>query len=83
MEHPISPWHDLPLRPKVEEGESQELDVFTGVIEIERQSTAKMEVETTMKYNPIVQDKLKDKTTGREVPRHYGVPALFNYGMIP
>ena len=46
---PISPWHDIPLK---EEG--AELDVFNAVIEITRNTTAKMEVETTSKFNPIV-----------------------------
>ena len=47
----ISPWHDLPLR-----AEGSPLDVFQGIIEITRNTRAKMEVETTLKYNPIVQD---------------------------
>ena len=45
----ISPWHDLPLR-----AEKSDLDVFQGIIEITRNTRAKMEVETTMKHNPIV-----------------------------
>jgi inorganic pyrophosphatase len=47
----ISPWHDILMKP-----EDSELDVFNGVIEITRNTTAKMEVETTKEYNPIVQD---------------------------
>ena len=73
-----SPWHDIPLRP-----EGSELDVFNGVIEITRTTTHKMEVETTMKHNPIVQDQKKDKKTGQKVLRHYALPPPFNYGMIP
>ena len=42
-----------------------------------------MEVETTRKHNPIVQDLLKNKKTGETAPRHYGREMLFNYGMIP
>ena len=49
----ISPWHDLPLHPWVEKGE---LDVFTGLMEITRNTTAKFEVETTRLNNPVVQD---------------------------
>jgi hypothetical protein len=47
----ISPWHDIPMKP-----EGSELDVFNAVIEITRNTTAKMEVETTKEHNPIVQD---------------------------
>ena len=75
----MSPWHDLGLRPH----NSTELDVFQAVIEITRFTTAKMEVETTRQYNPIVQDLLKNKKTGETAPRHYGREMLFNYGMIP
>lgn len=46
---PISPWHDIPFR-----NEKDEQDVFNSVIEITRNTTAKMEVETTSKFNPIV-----------------------------
>ena len=46
---PISPWHDIPFRNK-----KDEQDVFNSVIEITRNTTAKMEVETTSKFNPIV-----------------------------
>jgi hypothetical protein len=45
----ISPWHDIPLKP-----EGSELDIFNAVIEITRNTTAKMEVETTKEHNPIV-----------------------------
>ena len=74
----ISPWHDLHLRP-----DSKELDIFNSVIEIQRQTTEKFEVETTVKFNPIVQDLKKDKQTGEKVLRHYAIPPPFNYGMIP
>jgi hypothetical protein len=47
----ISPWHDIAMKP-----EDSELDVFNGIIEITRNTTAKMEVETTSEHNPIVQD---------------------------
>lgn len=73
----ISPWHDLPMKP-----EKSELDVFNGVIEITRNTTAKMEVETTKEHNPIVQDQKKNKE-GVKVDRHYGLIPGFNYGMIP
>jgi len=61
----LSPWHDLPLRPTAgPSGEKADLDIYTGVIEIERGTTAKMEVETKQVRTPIVQDKKKDKVTG-------------------
>jgi len=53
------------------------------VIEIERATTMKMEVETTMQGNPIVQDQKKDKATGELKLRHYALKTLFNYGQIP
>ena len=74
---PVSPWHDIPLK---EEG--AELDVFNAVIEITRNTTAKMEVETTSKFNPIVQDQKKN-AEGLKIPRNYGLIPGFNYGMIP
>ena len=79
----VSPWHDLPLHPWSWTGEKGELDVFTGVIEITRNTTAKMEVETTRKSNPVVQDQKKDKKTGEKYLRHYGIEPVFNYGMVP
>ena len=75
---PLSPWHGLPLQP-----ENAEPDVFQGLIEITRGTTAKMEVDTTDEYNPIVQDVKKDRESGKMVLRHYGVEPMFNYGMIP
>ena len=74
----ISPWHDISLRP-----EGAELDVFNAVIEITRNTTAKMEVETDCEHNPIVQDQKKNKQTGEKYLRHYGLNPGFNYGMIP
>jgi len=74
---PISPWHDIPFR-----DEKDEKDVFNSVIEITRNTTAKMEVETTSKFNPIVQDQKKN-AEGVKVLRHYGLIPGFNYGMIP
>lgn len=74
---PISPWHDIPMK-----DEGSEPDVFNGVIEITRGGSAKMEVETTSKFNPIVQDQKKN-AEGVKVPRHYGLIPNFNYGMIP
>lgn len=62
--------------------EDSEQDVFNGVIEITRNTTAKMEVETTSEHNPIVQDQKKNKE-GVKVDRHYGLIPGFNYGMIP
>ena len=50
--------------------------------EITRNTTAKMEVETTRKSNPIVQDTKKDKE-GNRILRHYGMIPMFNYGCIP
>lgn len=79
----ISPWHDLDLKPKTgQKIIDDEKDVFKGIIEITRNTTAKMEVETTTEFNPIVQDQKKDKT-GKKVLRHYGLNPPFNYGMIP
>jgi len=73
-----SPWHDIALQP-----EGSDADVFNAVIEITRGTTEKMEIETTMQYNPIVQDQKKDKTTGELKLRHYALPPPFNYGAIP
>jgi inorganic pyrophosphatase len=47
----MSPWHDIPLKP-----ENSETDIYNSIMEITRGTTEKMEVETTMEHNPIVQD---------------------------
>lgn len=45
--HPISPWHDIPLK----NGHD-----FNAVIEIPKFTKAKMEVATKEAHNPIAQD---------------------------
>jgi hypothetical protein len=44
----VSPWHDLPLKT------SNEMDDFVAFYEIPRNTTAKMEVATDERYNPIM-----------------------------
>lgn len=42
-----------------------------------------MEVETTSKSNPVVQDLSKGPDGKKNVLRHYGLTPNFNYGMVP
>jgi len=58
------------------------LDIIQGIIEIERNTNRKLEVETTREHNPIVQDRKKDKS-GNFYLRNYELMPFFNYGMIP
>ena len=74
----LSPWHNLALKPH-----DVETDVYQGFIEIQRGTTAKMEVDTGIDFNPIVQDLKEDKATGVRRLRHYGRKTIFNYGMLP
>ena len=49
----VSPWHDIPLQ--LGDG------VFNFVVEIPKESSAKMEVATDEPYTPIKQDTKKGK----------------------
>ena len=56
---------------------------LTGVIEITKGKTAKMEISLTEPHNPVLSDTNKNKKTGELQLRHYGLPTTFNYGFIP
>ena len=71
----ISPWHDLPLLSAV----ASATPLYTFVVEIPAETTAKMEVQKSHWYNPIMQDTNKD---GSARYYTYGVP-FFNYGLLP
>lgn len=66
----VSPWHDLPLSPS--EGH------VTMVVEIPRNTRAKMEIGTGLEHNPIVQDLFADGSL-----RDLDCPMYWNYGAIP
>ncbi|GAB2292068.1 Soluble inorganic pyrophosphatase 6, chloroplastic [Dionaea muscipula] len=65
----ISPWHDVPLNP----GNG----VFNFIVEIPKESSAKMEVATDEPYTPIKQDTKKGKL------RYYPYNIYWNYGLLP
>ncbi|XP_020272603.1 soluble inorganic pyrophosphatase 6, chloroplastic, partial [Asparagus officinalis] len=65
----VSPWHDIPL--KLGDG------VFNFVVEIPKESSAKMEVATDEPYTPIKQDTKKGKL------RYYPYNINWNYGLLP
>ncbi|OAY73804.1 Soluble inorganic pyrophosphatase 6, chloroplastic [Ananas comosus] len=65
----ISPWHDIPLR--LGDG------VFNFVVEIPKETSAKMEVATDEAYTPIKQDTKKGKL------RYYPYNINWNYGLLP
>uniref|UniRef100_A0A7S2QZZ6 inorganic diphosphatase n=1 Tax=Eucampia antarctica TaxID=49252 RepID=A0A7S2QZZ6_9STRA len=68
----ISPWHDIPL--KNDNGDGN----YNMVVEIPKMTTAKMEIATKEKNNPIAQDLTKKGTI-----RDYHGPIFWNYGCIP
>ncbi|MBA0562267.1 hypothetical protein Golob_007326 [Gossypium lobatum] len=65
----ISPWHDIPLH--LGDG------VFNFIVEIPKESSAKMEVATDEPYTPIKQDTKKGKL------RYYPYNINWNYGLLP
>ncbi|KAG8474350.1 hypothetical protein CXB51_034130 [Gossypium anomalum] len=65
----ISPWHDIPLH--LGDG------VFHFIVEIPKESSAKMEVATDEPYTPIKQDTKKGKL------RYYPYNINWNYGLLP
>ncbi|KAL4338830.1 hypothetical protein HN51_049064 [Arachis hypogaea] len=65
----VSPWHDIPLR--LGDG------VFNYIVEIPKESNAKMEVATDELYTPIKQDTKKGKL------RYYPYNIHWNYGLLP
>ena len=74
----LSPWHDLELIPSTMESAH-----LTGVIEISKGNTAKLELSLSEPHNPVLSDTNKNKETGALQLRHYGLPCTFNYGFIP
>lgn len=65
----VSPWHDIPLQ--LGDG------IFNFVVEIPKESSAKMEVATDELYTPIKQDTKKGKL------RYYPYNINWNYGLLP
>ncbi|VVB18007.1 unnamed protein product [Arabis nemorensis] len=65
----VSPWHDVPLH--LGDG------VFHCIIEIPKESSAKMEVATDEAFTPIKQDTKKGKL------RYYPYNINWNYGLLP
>ncbi|KAK8942374.1 hypothetical protein KSP39_PZI009171 [Platanthera zijinensis] len=65
----VSPWHDIPL--SLGDG------VFNFVVEIPKNSSAKMEVATDEPFTPIKQDTKKGKL------RYYPYNINWNYGLLP
>eukprot|EP01132_Coremiostelium_polycephalum_P004515 gene4515-5630_t len=70
----VSPWHSIPLHPKGKEGSK----VYNFIVEIPKDTNAKMEVATKTMLNPIKQDIKK----GQLRYIKYG-NLLFNYGCVP
>ncbi|XP_010527173.1 PREDICTED: soluble inorganic pyrophosphatase 6, chloroplastic-like [Tarenaya hassleriana] len=65
----VSPWHDIPLH--LGDG------VFNFIVEIPKESSAKMEVATDEPFTPIKQDTKKGKL------RYYPYNINWNYGLLP
>ncbi|KAI3704158.1 hypothetical protein L1987_74373 [Smallanthus sonchifolius] len=65
----VSPWHDIPLH--LGDG------AFNFIVEIPKESSAKMEVATDEISTPIKQDKKKGKF------RYYPYNINWNYGLLP
>jgi len=82
----ISPWHDIPLQPgskknkkKQQEHSISSENIYNFIVEIPMYSTAKLEVQKELAYNPIKQDLNKDDSVRYYT---YGTP-FFNYGLLP
>lgn len=63
-------------------------DILTAVIEIPKESNAKIEIVKEKEKHPMIQDLqtlyFKDPTKTKIALRQYGIPvARFNYGSIP
>ncbi|XP_058069554.1 soluble inorganic pyrophosphatase 6, chloroplastic [Magnolia sinica] len=65
----VSPWHDIPLN--LGDG------VFNYIVEIPKETSAKMEVATEEAFTPIKQDTKKGKL------RYYPYNINWNYGLLP
>ncbi|XP_010444384.1 PREDICTED: soluble inorganic pyrophosphatase 6, chloroplastic [Camelina sativa] len=65
----VSPWHDIPLH--LGDG------IFHFIVEIPKESRAKMEVATDESFTPIKQDTKKGKL------RYYPYNINWNYGLFP
>ncbi|XP_074584340.1 LOW QUALITY PROTEIN: soluble inorganic pyrophosphatase 6, chloroplastic-like [Curcuma longa] len=65
----VSPWHDVPLH--LGDG------VYNFIVEIPKETSAKMEVATDEAYTPIKQDTKKGKL------RYYPYNINWNYGLLP
>ncbi|KAK2987429.1 hypothetical protein RJ640_018566, partial [Escallonia rubra] len=65
----VSPWHDIPLH--LGDG------AFNFIVEIPKESSAKMEVATDEPFTPIKQDTKKGKL------RYYPYNINWNYGLLP
>jgi len=74
---PISPFHDIPLRPNPGVN-----NVFNMVVEVPRWTNAKMEIATKDPLNPIKQDVKKGalRNVANCFP-HHGY--IWNYGALP
>jgi len=71
----ISPFHDIPLRPNGK-------NIYNMIVEAPRWSNAKMEINTSEKMNPIMQDiKNGDIRFVANCFPHNGY--LWNYGALP
>ena len=71
-------WHDVPIRPTMNNDFDASV-IVNMVTEIPLGTTAKMEVDKSIKYNPIKHDMNKDGTI-----RYYTYgKTFFNYGFIP
>lgn len=71
-EEGASLWHDVSLHSE------DDPSVFNMITEMPRYSTAKMEVDTRLPYNPIRQDKRKNGAL-----RSLVSPLYWNYGCLP
>lgn len=72
-------WHDVPLLSRERSHSSGTIEghVLNFVCEIPIGSLAKMEIQKTLLYNPIMQDTKNDQ------PRYYPWASLVNYGALP
>lgn len=78
----ISPWHSIPIFPGSGRGDGQY--VVHMVCEVPRFTRHKMMISRTEPFNPIMQERVRSKQTGKLVPRYIKYsPMIYNYGAVP
>lgn len=88
----ISPWHSIPIFPGVSPSGDEPIRISRDesqyvvhmVCEVPRFTRHKMMISRTEPFNPIMQERVRSKQTGKLVPRYIKYsPMIYNYGAVP